>query len=242
MTTVTEHYESLLADHYTWLYGGWEGGTEENRRFFAAHGIAPSGNGRAVDLGCGSGFQSIALAEAGFSVIAMDLSPKLLRELALHKGNLAIQTIQDDVLQLSKHLNGPAELCVCMGDTLTHLESRETIQDLFQQVSSALDIGGKFILTFRDLSFELKDLERFIPVQSEPNRIFTCFLEYEPEYVKVHDLVHERVDEKWVFSKSMYRKCRVPFEWVKEALSVLGFYLQLASLEKGVASIIAVKK
>lgn len=242
MPNVTEHYENILAGHYSWLFGGLEAKVEENRKFFDAHAIKPLSTGIAVDLGCGSGFQSIPLAQLGFRVFALDLSPTLLTELATNKGDLPIETIQDDLLQFSRHLQGPAELCVCMGDTLTHLDSRESIMKLFHQVSKNLEYDGTLILTFRDLSVELTGLDRFLPLRSEPTRIFTCYLEYEPEYVKVHDLIYEQVNNQWHLNKSFYRKCRVPFEWTQEALRQAGFALPLATLDKGLITIIARKK
>jgi hypothetical protein len=51
----------------------------------------------------------------------------------------------------------------------------------------------------------------------------TCFLEYEPETVLVHDLVHVRQGEDWVFSKSSYRKLRLAPDWVAAALEARGF-------------------
>ena len=129
-----------------------------------------------------------------------------------------------------------------MGDTLTHLDSHETITTLFHQVSENLEHGGMFIITFRDLSVELIGLDRFLPLRSEPARIFTCYLEYEPEYVKVHDLIYEQVDGQWILNKSFYRKCRASFTWVKETLYATGFDLSLATLDKGLITIIARKK
>jgi len=242
MPSVVEHYETVLAGYYSWLFGGLESKIEENRKFFTVHNIKPLRSGVAVDLGCGSGFQSIPLAQLGFRVIAVDLSPTLLAELSAHRGDLHIEPVQDDLAQFSHYLQGPAELCVCMGDTLTHLDSRETIAALFQQVAEHLDHGGTFVLTFRDLSFELTGLDRFLPLRSEPTRIFTCYLEYEPEYVKVHDLLYEHVDNQWHLNKSFYRKCRIPFAWAKETLLQSGFELQLATLEKGLITIIAHKQ
>jgi len=242
MPNVTEHYENLLAGHYSWLLGGLEAKVEENHKFFDAHSIKPERDRVAVDLGCGSGFQAIPLAQLGFRVLAVDLSPTLLTELAANRGNLRIETIQDDLLQFSRYLQDPAELCVCMGDTLTHLDSRDTITTLFHQVSKNLEYDGTFILTFRDLSAELTGLDRFLPLRSEPTKIFTCYLEYELEYVKVHDLIYEQVDNQWILNKSFYRKCRVPFAWAKESLLQAGFALPFATLDKGLVTIIARKK
>lgn len=85
---------------------------------------------------------------------------------------------------------------------------------MFKKAAASLEEGGKLILTFRDLSFGLPELDRFIPVKSDENTIFTCFLEYEPETVAVHDLVYRKVDGKWRFNKSCYRKLRLSEKWV----------------------------
>ena len=39
-------------------------------------------------------------------------------------------TIQDDLLSFRKHLNAPAALFVCMGDTLTHLPDRSVTEGM----------------------------------------------------------------------------------------------------------------
>src|SRR5690349_9348902 len=75
-----QHYEALLAEHYTWMSGGLEANVARNAAFFAQHGIARRGGGVAVDLGAGPGYQTVPLARAGFRVYAVDLSERLLAE------------------------------------------------------------------------------------------------------------------------------------------------------------------
>ena len=58
MNTVREHYDRVLADVYSWMFGGIEGGIQKNREFFKKHNISPTGSGIAIDLGAGCGFQS----------------------------------------------------------------------------------------------------------------------------------------------------------------------------------------
>jgi hypothetical protein len=65
-----------------------------------------------------------------------------------------------------------------MGDTLTHLPSFQAVRDLFVAVTATLVPGGLFILTWRDLTFELAGTDRFISIRSSENIIMTCFLEY----------------------------------------------------------------
>ncbi len=241
MSTVSVHYENLLAEYYSWMFGDFGARVEANRGFFSGNGIVPLKSGAAVDLGAGSGFQSMALAQLGFKVLAIDLSRKLLDELRSKKGTHPIMTIQEDMLNFRVHCPEAIELCVCMGDTLTHLESFDKIAALFELVYGALGQGGKFVMTFRDLTTELKGLDRFIPVRSDANTVFTCFLEYGPDSVQVHDLIYVRNDDAWELRKSSYRKLRIPPAWVLERLKATGFTIKSSDNASGMVTIIAEK-
>lgn len=243
MAEVTEHYENVLSDIYSWMSGGFDQGIERNTVFFEKRRIYPSGSGVAVDLGAGCGFQSIPLAKNGYSVTAIDSSSKLLRELSEKSGEYSsrITVIQDDLLKFNEHISGEVELATCMVDTITHLKSRDDVESLFANVFNSLEQNGKFILTYRDLSAELSDVDRFIPVASDDKTIFLCFLEYEPEAVKVHDIVYIKEGKDWNLKKSFYRKLRLPKEWVDRQLSKSGFSRVESSIENGFVTIIAVK-
>jgi hypothetical protein len=194
-----------------------------------------------VDLGAGCGFQSIPLARLGFVVTAIDTDRKLLDELRAHAGQADIDVVHDDLLRFRDHVRGGVELIVCMVDTLVHLPSKEAVTALFADVGAALEPGGTFILTYRDLSREATELDRFIPVRSDDDTVFTCFLEYEPETVKVHDLVYRRSGGTWRLDKSFYRKLRLPEAWVTDALRRAEFEHLDASNERGFVTLVATK-
>lgn len=241
MASVKTHYDNLLAHHYSWLWGGFEVNASENKDFFSTHSIIPRASGLAVDLGCGSGFQAIPLAEVGFSVTAIDLSQPLLDELAAHGASLDVRPVNGDILDLESHCPAPLELAVCMGDTLTHLSSRDDVRKMFQIVFKTLQQSGMFVVNYRDLTFELTGLDRFLPVRSDDDAIFTCFLEYQEDTVTVHDLVNERIDGVWTLNKSCYTKLRLPLGWVVEALEETGFSLIFQDIDMGLATLIARK-
>jgi SAM-dependent methyltransferase len=241
MPTVAEHYSRLLADVYSWMYGGWDAALARYTEFFDSRGIAPQGVKRAIDLGAGCGFQAIPLARRGFSVTAIDLDCKLLAELEQHKGGEKIETICADILQFRRHAPQTAELVICMVDTLLHLDSQAAVARLVADVFAALEPGGTFIATFRDFTVETKELDRFIPVRSDDDTIFTCFLEFERDTVKVHDLVYRRVDGRWDFAKSYYRKLRLPTAWVVMALREAGFGHVETGLDRGLVVVTAKK-
>ncbi len=242
MASVKEHYDNLLAPYYSWICGGSDVKFDENRSFFQAHNVSPEHSAIAVDLGAGSGFQSIPLAESGFNVIALDTSHGLLGELKENAGSLPIVTIQDNLLNFTEHSPAKVEIIVCMGDTLTHLKTLEEVRKLFKNIYSALEEKGRLILGFRDMTTELTELDRFIPVRSDSKRIFTCFLEFEKNHVKVHDIVHVKTDDRWHMKKSFYRKLRISMQWTKECLLRTSFKVEMYDIRSGMVLIIARKQ
>lgn len=244
MTTAAKHYEEHLAPYYSWLFGDFNDKVEANRQFFIAHKLMPCGSGIAIDLGSGPGFSSIALAQLGYNVLAFDLSQKLLDELKRKIGRLHITPIKDDILNFALHCPEEINLGVCMGDTLTHLDSFDDVKKLFADTFRFLENEGRFVLSFRDLIPELRGTDRFIPVRSDSNTIFTCFLEYEKDHVKVNDIIYTKNNENnnnWEFKVSCYRKLRIHMEWVRSELLKLGFSISVCENNKGMITVIAGK-
>lgn len=236
-----EHYENHLANYYSWMFGDFNAKLNENQRFFQCHNIKPVSSKIAIDLGAGCGFQSIPLAKIGFKVKAIDFSKKLLNELKSKSNGLSIEAIEDDILNFDIYSNCKPELIVCMGDTITHLDSLESVQKLIKNSYKILLKSRKLILTFRDLTFELKEEQRFIPVRSDDNRIFTCFLERRSTYVKVFDIIYEKENGRWIQKISSYKKLIISRDVVKDYFKDAGFKIEFNDIENGLVTIAGIK-
>lgn len=99
------------------------------------------GEGRVVDLGCGSGVLAAMVADAGYDVLGIDLSPAMI-ELARERvpeGHFVCQSL------LSAELP-PCIAVVAVGECFNYRfdenVSRETLRALFQRVHAALQPGG----------------------------------------------------------------------------------------------------
>ena len=241
MNSAKEHYARLLAAHYSWMFGDFDAKVAEQKALLESLGLGPVEGARALDLGCGSGFQSFALAELGYTLTAIDSSPALLAELEEHASGQPIQTIEADLLDLAEHMGEPVDLIVCMGDTLTHLGSFVDVERLFVTALEALTPGGRLLLTFRDLTREAEGLDRFIPLRSTPDKIMTCFLEYSAHTVTVHDLIHINEGETWRLEKSCYRKLRLSADSVSDLLATAGFHLAHRAEEGGLVTLLAAR-
>ncbi len=241
MLSVQKHYEDFLAQRYLWLSGGMEANLRRFEAFFRDNDIMPRKSGLAVDLGAGPGYQSIPLAWSGFRVLAFDLSKTLLGFLQDQAGELPIEVHNADMLSFGTVAPAAVELVICMGDTLPHLPRREDVSQFISEIAKRLEPGGRCILSFRDMTQPLTGLDRFIPVRSDNERIFTCFLEYGPERVTVHDLVYEREQEGWSLHKSAYCKLRLDPDAVCGMLAKAGLRTQRPLQERGFVTLISRK-
>jgi predicted RNA methylase len=107
MASVREHYDVHLGPIYGWMLGDFNTAKEAARGELQAAGLHEGAGCTAVDLGAGVGAHAIALAEAGYSVTAIDTCAQLLEELRAHAGNCAIKCVHDDLLQLRRHCDVP---------------------------------------------------------------------------------------------------------------------------------------
>jgi SAM-dependent methyltransferase len=219
MTSVARHYESLLAPIYLWMAGGLDsalsGGAADVAEFLATPGYA-------VDLGAGFGMHAIPLAWAGFQVLAIDTSSHLLEQLRHNSVGLPVVTQQADLREFARYTARPADLILCMGDTLAHLASAEEVSALLREVAASLRPGGRFVATLRDYRNLPSGEKRFIPVRSDPQMIHTCFLEEAADGVVVYDILHEYRERAWHQRVSSYKKLRLSPESVLRAAEDAG--------------------
>ena len=242
MASVRKHYDNFLAEHYSWMFGDFNAKVRENKDFFKLTGIEPRSGGKALDLGCGSGFQSIALEKLGFRVLSVDMCETLLDELRNRSAGRDINAVQGDILDHSVYADkGPFEVAVCMGDTLTHLQETQEVSALLANIYPHLEEGGRLALSFRDLTDELKGIDRIIPVRSDDDKIMATFLEYEATKVNVHDIVFVKGDSGWELRKSTYRKLRIGMHQVQDFLRQLGFSVISSEVQEGFSVIVAQK-
>lgn len=219
MNPVKAHYDQLLGSVYSWILGDFETARENNARLFETLGIERQSSGTAVDLGSGPGCQALPLADLGFDVTAIDFCAELLDELRTHAGGDRVTTVLDDILNFRSHLDRAPELIVCMGDTLVHLPDRTSASQLLRNAAAALAENGSLVISLRDYDAPGPEgPDRFIPIRSSEDRIFTCFLEYEIDVVRVHDILQRRVNGEWQLSISDYQKLRLGIDWVAEIL------------------------
>ena len=223
MKSVREHYDEFLGPVYSWILGDFDTARQRNALLFDQLDLCPTAGALAVDLGSGPGCQSLPLADLGYEVLAIDFCADLVEELTAHAGDRAIHAVRDDLSDFRRHLSRPADLIVCMGDTLVHLPDERTVFNVLDAVCDALSPGGRFIYAIRDYFSKVPEgPDRFIPIRASDTQIFTCFLDYRESVVHVHDVLHRRDADGWHMQVSDYLKLRLDRNAVDDRLRAGG--------------------
>lgn len=107
--------------------------------------------GLVLDLGCGTGNITERLADKGYDMIGLDISPSML-EVARDKkdksGNDILYLLQD---MREFELYGTVAAIVSICDSLNYLLKEEELLDTFLLVNNYLDPGGIFVFDFNTI-------------------------------------------------------------------------------------------
>jgi len=103
-----------------------------------------------LDLGCGSGRHSIALAAAGFRVIAVDLSQPMLqtlrRKLDQQATGVLVHPLRGNLVQLGFLANQSADAAICLFSTLGMVQTQPARREVLRHVARTVRAGGLFVL------------------------------------------------------------------------------------------------
>lgn len=97
-----------------------------------------------LDLACGTGSISVAMAERGFDAIGVDSSIGM-----LNAARRKVFESGKDILLLNQSMDeldlfGTVDCAVCVLDSINHLEDAQQVRDTFEKVSLFMNPGGAF--------------------------------------------------------------------------------------------------
>lgn len=126
-------YDRLMQDV---PYDRW---VENLGEIFRRYGI---GGGKVLDLGCGTGNVAVPLAQKGYRVTALDLSPEMLslaEQKAREAGVKIIFTCQD---MREMVVPGEFDLVISMCDSMNYLLADGELRQVFARAAGVLRDGG----------------------------------------------------------------------------------------------------
>ena len=115
---------------------------------FAIHALGLEPHHNVLDLCCGQGRHSVALAKTGLNVTGVDLSEEML-EIARSNADeigLGITLQQADMRRLPNEFSGKFDAVINMFSSFGYLESESDDQQVLHQIARCLKPGGKLLM------------------------------------------------------------------------------------------------
>ena len=132
--------------------------------------------GKAADIGCGIGLDSIALALNGHSVTAFDISPKMIEQAILNaaKYNVNVSSHVHSFKTIPKIFNGNFNYVVSVGNTIAHVNApklREAIKVMYRMLLP----GGKIFLHILNYQLIKNENKRINNIANRDGKIIIRF-------------------------------------------------------------------
>lgn len=175
-----------------------------------------------LELACGSGEITIALAKDGYHVTGTDLSEDMLVEAKKKNGSDKITWKAMDMCDITINQTFDGILCLC--DSFNYLLHKEQVISMFQQVKKHLKAGGTFIMDMHSLD----RLEEFSEEYNEAGRIDQH--EYQWTIQTIDDSIYQNFafydEEGRITLEQHIQKVYDPL-WIKEILLQMGFDVKI---------------
>lgn len=138
-----------------------------------------------LDIACGSGTYSIALAKEGYKVTAVDIEDEMVRKVQdkAKRDKVDIEAFVCSMTELEDKLAQKYQVLFCIGNSLVHLKSLEEIEHVLKQMYNLAEPDGVVIIQImnydRIIRLGLKELPTII--NEESGIEFIREYDYKPE-------------------------------------------------------------
>ncbi len=127
--------------------------------------VAAAPSKRVLDLGCGEGQHARFLAELGCEVVAIDASERAIDAAQQEPVPDGVQFILTDLGAVERSVRGHFGAAVCLGNTLPHLLSPESVSRTLIGLRRRLVPGAPLVLQLLNYDRVLDGGERALPIE-----------------------------------------------------------------------------
>ena len=140
---------------------------------FAIHALDIQPHHRILDLCCGQGRHSVALANTGLDVTGVDLSGEMLDIARSSADNACVELelIEADMRNLPHNFEKRFDIVINMFSSFGYLESEDDDQQVLYQIAKSLKPGGKLLLDLLNREWVIINNEEFDWHQHEDGRV-----------------------------------------------------------------------
>lgn len=171
-----------------------------------------------LELACGSGEITIALAKLGYSMYGTDLSQEMIDEAQEKEGSELVQWEALDMVQLPLDKKYDSILCYC--DSLNYVVQNQDVLTVFEKVYACLEDGGVFLFDIHSLDREVEFAEEYIEEGFLDDVAYQWTIRHEDHFL-YHSFTFYDANGK-LEQEQHVQKVHNPL-WVKEQLEKIGF-------------------
>lgn len=136
----------------------------------------------AADLGCGTGVDSIALANNGLKVSGFDISNGMI---AKARKNSEAQKADAEfhnyaIQEIPGSFNEKFDFATSLGNSLANLDKKQLYQ-AFERTNKILNAKGKFLIQILNYDYVLTQQERIVNITQDEKNYFVRFYDFNNE-------------------------------------------------------------
>ncbi len=178
-----------------------------------------------LDIACGEGTFAVKMAEKGFDVVGIDISPKQI-EIAKEKDvDEEIDFKIQDMRELSSQ--GRFDVVTCWYDSLNYILDKEDLRRVFKGVYNSLRKDGIFVFDMNTI-YVMEEIwdEQTLVKEDSRERFDMVEQNYDEEKhitsMKLTSFLRED-DERWRKIEEVHRERAYGFEELREIFKEVGF-------------------
>lgn len=133
---------------------------------------------RAVDMGCGTGVHTIALAQLGVDVTGVDVSEGMLGKARMHAAETGVQIdfrLGDFLTDIG---TGVVQLVLCLGNSLPHLDSHDALTKALEHWRALCAEGGHVVIQLLNYRRVLARRERIVNIRRDGPETIVRFYDF----------------------------------------------------------------
>ncbi len=142
----------------------------------------------AIDIGCGTGVDSIALAMNGLKVKGYDPSAKMLKKARENakKFNTAIKFI-NSVFEIKKTDKNKTDIVISLGNAFANIGQKD-LSNIIKNVFASLKSEGLFLFQILNYDIIRKEKKRIVNITESKNNVFIRFYDIVKEGISFNIL------------------------------------------------------
>jgi glycine/sarcosine N-methyltransferase len=187
---------------------------------------------RALDIACGSGRHTVALALQGLDVIGLDMSRTMIQAAQKHAASNKVKAtfIVADMIDFESVVEGSFDLIFVLGNSLALLKDIDSVKFIVKALYGKLNEGGCFlaqILNFEEIHWTgFRNFPSKTGILSDGTEVtFSRMFEHSdyPDSSTLIMTVFRKAGNKWISEISTQKVLNLNFSIMSSILNTVGF-------------------